>query len=140
MFTRLGIVAVLLVVLLSACFAQDSLDIDLLSQTSFIAAEITGLSVFGDASPSLPTSLSLTAFPNPFNSSTTISYTLPKSGRTTMDVVDISGRLVTRLSDGWKEAGSYREVWDGKGFTSGIYLVRIEMSSSSATKKMLMVK
>jgi len=87
-----------------------------------------------------PQSLYFTSFPNPFNSSTTISYTLPRAGWTTMDVMDVSGRLVTRLSDDWKEAGSYREVWNTEGFTSGIYLVRMETQSFSDVRKVTLIR
>lgn len=76
--------------------------------------------------PSLP---SLSAFPNPFNSSTTISYSLPSPGRYAIDVIDIQGRLVQRLSGGWKEAGRYRQIWDGRNWTSGQYIVRLNANN-----------
>jgi len=82
----------------------------------------------------------LTAFPNPFNSSTTISYSLPKPGRYAIDVIDIQGRLVTRLSDGWREAGSYWEVLNGGKLTSGKYLVSMHADKSSATIPIIIVK
>jgi len=70
-----------------------------------------------------PSSLILSSFPNPFNSSTTISYSLPRPGRYELDVVDISGRLVTRLSNGWKEAGSYRDIWNANQTASGTFRI-----------------
>jgi hypothetical protein len=77
-------------------------------------------------SPVIPaSSFFITAYPNPFNSSTTISYTLPKAGWTVVDVMDIQGRLVERLSGGWKAAGRYREVWGAEGVTSGEYFLRL---------------
>jgi len=79
-------------------------------------------------------------FPNPFNSSTTISYTLPRPGRYALDVVDITGRLVTRLSDGWREAGSYREVWDGGGIGSGTYLLRLRAGNNEFTNTIELIK
>jgi len=92
------------------------------------------------SSPLIPSTLSLFSFPNPFNSSTTISYTLPKSGWTTIDVVDLNGRLVKRLSDEWKEAGSYREVWDGKGTASGSYLLMLQSPGGSQTTTIELIK
>jgi len=79
-------------------------------------------------------------FPNPFNSSTTISYSLPRPGRYALDVVDIQGRLVTRLSDGWKEAGSYREVWDGKGVGSGVYFVRLSANERTTESQINLIR
>jgi len=73
----------------------------------------------------VPQLLFLSAYPNPFNSSTTINYTLPTPGRFAIDVIDIQGRIVTRLSEGWREAGSYRGVLDGGKLASGQYLIQI---------------
>jgi len=91
-------------------------------------------------SPLTPYALSLSAFPNPFNSSTTISYTLPRSGWTTMDVMDLNGRVVTRLSDGWKEAGSYREVWDGRGTAGGLFYLRCEVGGQTQVRPLICLK
>jgi len=90
--------------------------------------------------PLTPYTLSLSPFPNPFNSSATISYTLPRPGRYALDVVDISGRLVTRLSDGWKEAGSYRSVFQGDELPSGTFMIRLEGGSASAAQRIELVK
>ena len=87
-----------------------------------------------------PSILSLTPFPNPFNSSTTISYTLPKPGRYALDVVDIQGRLVTRLADGWKEAGSYRSILQGGELPSGTFMLRLNGADASAVQKVELVK
>jgi len=82
----------------------------------------------------------LQAFPNPFNSSTTISYTLPNTGWTTLDVVDLNGRLVTRLADGWKEAGSYREVWNCGRLTTGLYFAKLESHGQIRMAKLMLVR
>jgi len=87
-----------------------------------------------------PSSLILSSFPNPFNSSTTISYSLPSPGRYAIDVIDIQGRLVTRLSDGWREAGSYREVFEGNGLTSGNYFLQIENGNNKISKPIALIK
>jgi len=82
----------------------------------------------------------LNCYPNPFNSSTTISYSLPAPGRYAIDVVDLQGRLVTRLSDGWKEAGSYREVFEGGQINSGTYYLNLRLGNESQIKPILLVK
>jgi len=87
-----------------------------------------------------PGTFSLSAFPNPFNSSTTISYSLPRPGRYAIDVVDIHGRLVTRLADGWQEAGSYREVWDGSRLTSGQYMLKLVGTNSYLATPVTFIK
>lgn len=70
-----------------------------------------------------PVGMGLSVFPNPFNSTATISFSLPQPGRYAMEVIDIQGRLVTKLSDGWHEAGSYQTLWDAGTTASGIYKV-----------------
>jgi len=82
----------------------------------------------------------LSAFPNPFNSSTTISYLLPSPGRYAIDVIDIQGRLVTRLSDGWREAGSYWEVLDGRRLGSGQYMLRLNTLNTINTMQLIYIK
>ena len=88
----------------------------------------------------MPNLLSLQSFPNPFNSSTTISYTLPKPGMYAVDVVDIQGRLVARLSDGWKEAGSYQEIWAVGALSSGTYWIELRAHNESFSRKVNFVK
>jgi hypothetical protein len=93
-------------------------------------------------SPSLlvPSAPQVVAFPNPFNRSTTISYTLPKAGWTTMEIVDVSGRLVERLSGGWKAAGEYREIWEADGIAGGVYQLNLMADKESVTKSLMQIK
>jgi len=55
-------------------------------------------------------------------------------------VVDVQGKLVTRLSDGWKMVGNYREVWNAKGIGSGDYFVRLKTPTITKVSKMTLVK
>lgn len=87
-----------------------------------------------------PSLIGLTVFPNPFNSTTTINYTLPASGRYAVDVVDINGRFVQRLSGGWKEAGSYRDVLNGGQLTNGQYLIRLNKSGQIISQQIVLIK
>jgi len=89
---------------------------------------------------SLPSTLSLSAFPNPFNSSTTIYFSLPHPGRYAIDVIDIQGRLVSRLSGGWREAGSYREVFDAGATPGGAYVLRLNSSGQSREIPVILTK
>jgi len=98
------------------------------------------LDVVSEPLPNLPLALSFSAFPNPFNSRATISYSLPRPGRYTIDVVDLQGRLVKRLSDGWKKAGSYREVLNGDDLTSGVYQMRLKSNQETDAKTLILIK
>jgi len=87
-----------------------------------------------------PVGMELSVFPNPFNASATISYSLPRPGRYAIDVVDLQGRLVTRLADGWREAGSYRALWDAGQTASGTYRVMLRDNLSQSQFPVTLVK
>ncbi len=84
--------------------------------------------------------------PNPFNPTTTISYSLASAGRVTLRIYDVAGRLVrTLVDDDHAPAGSREATWDGRdnsGATvaSGVYFYRLEAGSFVSTKKMLLLK
>jgi hypothetical protein len=88
-----------------------------------------------------PTALRLyQSYPNPFNPSTVISYQLPVNSFVTLTVYDISGRLVTELVKGWREAGEHELTFDGRDLASGMYLYRIDAGDFNAVRKMVLVK
>jgi hypothetical protein len=89
--------------------------------------------------------LSISAYPNPFNPSTTIRYTLPSHGRVTVAIYDARGALVATLVDGAREAGAYTERWDGRDNTgrvasSGVYFARVGHPSGTRAYKMMLLK
>jgi hypothetical protein len=79
-------------------------------------------------------------YPNPFIIRTKISFTLPKASRVSLKVYDISGRLVTTLADGIQNAGTYEVTFDGSGFSSGVYIYRLQASEFTETKKMVLIR
>ena len=83
--------------------------------------------------------------PNPFNPSTTISFTLPKSGKTELFIYSITGQKVRTLLSGSLSDGTHTIVWDGydnfgKPVSSGVYLARLTAVNRTATGKMLLMK
>jgi FlgD Ig-like domain/Cytochrome c554 and c-prime len=85
--------------------------------------------------------------PNPFNPSTTISYSVPEgnSVHVRLDVFDIRGRLVRTLVDNTRDAGAYHVLWDGtdangQNLSSGVYLYRIKAGNFMKTRKMVLLK
>ncbi len=67
--------------------------------------------------------LELTAFPNPFERITTISYYLPENGKVNLWIVDTQGKLIHRLVDDQEQpAGKHEIKWDASSFANGVYL------------------
>lgn len=79
-------------------------------------------------------------YPNPFNPSTTIRFTLPQYGQVSLDVYNVSGQKVATLVDQKMDAGTHRVVFDGAGLASGVYFYRFVSAEYSKTGKMLLIK
>jgi hypothetical protein len=90
------------------------------------------------ASP--PHDFSLSAFPNPFNPATTIAFTLPQAGFTTLRVYDILGREIAILSNGRLEAGEHNLTFNGSSLPSGLYFARLNSGAFTSTQKLLLLK
>ena len=78
------------------------------------------------------------AYPNPFNPTTAIEFTLRDPSRVTLEVYNIAGQLVeTVIRDEQYPAGSHRLVWDvsRKGLASGIYLIRLQGDGWADSRK-----
>jgi hypothetical protein len=87
----------------------------------------------------------LPAYPNPFNPSTTIPYTLAEQGRVTVGIYNVLGQHVATLVDGVMPAGSFSAVWNsttdsGERVTSGVYIVRLETAGHTSAGKLLLMK
>ena len=89
-------------------------------------------------------------FPNPFNPETWIPYELSEGTEVSIQIYDVSGRLVRRLDLGWQPVGSYMTsssaaYWDGRNavgerVASGIYFYTLQTSDFAATRRMVILK
>jgi len=79
-------------------------------------------------------------YPNPFNPVTTIHYNLPSAGFVKIKIYDIIGRMVGELVNEFKDAGSYKAIFDGSKLSSGIYYYKLESANFTETKRMLLIK
>lgn len=94
-----------------------------------------------DVKDELPLQYSLDQnYPNPFNPATQIKYTIAKPGLVTLKVYDILGRQVADLINKYQEAGKYTANFDATRFASGVYIYKIESSSFTSVKKMMLIK
>jgi len=85
-------------------------------------------------------------WPNPFNPSTTISFSLPSSGPASLAIYNLKGQLVKELlSSAPMESGSHSIIWNGlddsgRAVSSGIYFCRLVADGHTALRKMLLAK
>jgi len=83
-------------------------------------------------------------FPNPFNPSTTIRWSLAQSGNVKLKIYDITGKEVTTLVDGYRNAGSYETVFNTQmiktSLASGVYVYRLEADNFNESKKLVLLK
>jgi len=99
-----------------------------------------------DAEEIRPTSFSLSPnYPNPFNPSTTIEYSLDRRAHVRIEIFNVIGQRVRTVVDDTKSAGSYCVVWDGLDDTgvpapTGVYLYRMDTDGLTQAKKMLLLK
>jgi hypothetical protein len=87
-----------------------------------------------------PLMLQLSAFPNPFNPATTITYTVPVSGEIELSLYDASGRLIrTLINHERKEAGQHQYQYQHLG-SSGVYFVKLVVGEEVRTQKIVVLK
>lgn len=79
-------------------------------------------------------------YPNPFNPVTTIQYSLPVPGYVSLKVLDVQGRLVDTLIEGWRWAGRHEATLDGSAMASGLYFYVLQAGQFHAVKKMVLLK
>ena len=79
-------------------------------------------------------------YPNPFNPSTTIRYSIKKSGNVTLKIFDVLGRNVKTIQNGFKNAGEYRIEFNSEKLSSGIYYYQLRGGNNVLTKKMMVLK
>ncbi len=85
------------------------------------------------------------AVPNPFNPTTTISYSLPQSGHLRVALYDIRGQHIKTLVDEWQTGGDHSVTWSGtdnsnRRVSSGVYFIRMESGGVVSTEKVMLAK
>lgn len=89
--------------------------------------------------------LLLPNYPNPFNPTTTIAFSLSEDGPVELTVYDLTGRKISTLANGYMEAGYHRAVWNGvdqqgKAVGSGVYVYQLKAGDQRFVKKMMLIK
>ena len=79
-------------------------------------------------------------FPNPFNPSTVISFSLPAASNVSIHVFDILGRDVATIVKGYLTAGKHVKEWNASGLPSGVYFYSLQAESFTQTKHMMLIR
>lgn len=117
--------------------AADNIFFDI-SNTNFSISTVSGIS--NQSAEPLSFSLSQN-FPNPFNPTTMINFVIPQKSAVSLNVYDMSGKLVAELiNNETKTEGSYAYEFDGSRLSSGMYVYRLTAGKYSETRKMILVK
>jgi hypothetical protein len=88
-----------------------------------------------------PTTFSLAQnFPNPFNPTTTIQFSLPQAGDVSLKIYNLLGEEVKTLVDEYRQAGKHSAQFNANNLASGIYFYRIQAGSFVETKKMILLR
>jgi hypothetical protein len=93
----------------------------------------------------LPLSGGIVSYPNPFNSSTTITLNHSEGGDARIGIYDIQGRLIKELKARISQGGDKKAVWDatdnsGRRVSSGIFFVRVEGNMKNNTRKLIYLR
>ncbi len=88
---------------------------------------------------------SLTNYPNPFNPTTNISFTLPTKSKVEIAIYNVKGQKIKTLCDDEMESGEHKVVWNGvdddnRTVSSGIYFCKMKSRGKSITTKMVLMK
>ena len=77
-------------------------------------------------------------YPNPVDANASIEYTVPKAGFVSIKIYDMSGREILTLVNEKKQKGKYKTEFQRKNLTGGTYLYRINVGTSSESKKFIL--
>lgn len=79
-------------------------------------------------------------FPNPFNPSTSIQFSIPEAGMVSLKIFNMLGEEVATLLNEYKSAGNYNVNFNAANLTSGVYVYKINAGNFSMSKKMMLMK
>jgi len=78
--------------------------------------------------------------PNPFNPTTTISFSVPEAGNVSIDVFNVAGQKVDTIASEFMSAGSHSVTWNASGLSAGVYFYTVKAGGFAKTIKMTLLK
>jgi hypothetical protein len=88
----------------------------------------------------MPNSLTLSAYPNPFNAGVMLNYTLERAGNVQLTIYDLLGREAATLASGHRQPGSYRQLWNASEMPTGIYMAVLHTAGQTRLQKLVFLK
>ena len=79
-------------------------------------------------------------YPNPFNPSTQVSFTMPEDGYVGVYVYDLKGDQVDIIHEGYQQNGNHSYTWDASSLSSGVYYIRMVTNNSTMSVKAMLLK
>ena len=80
------------------------------------------------------------AYPNPFNPSTNISFSLDQYYGVSIDIYNLRGELVSNLLNRGLVAGNHSVIWNASDQSSGVYLLRVSTDNFISTQRIMLIK
>ncbi len=80
------------------------------------------------------------AYPNPFNPTTTLNFSLPIETKVSLSIYNLQGREVSKLIDGNMDAGYHSVVWNADSHSSGVYFIKMVAGEYVNTRKLMLIK
>ena len=80
------------------------------------------------------------AYPNPFNPTTTLSFALPVKTNVILEVYDVNGRIINELINTNMDAGYHSVIWNADNNASGVYFVKMVAGDFVNIQKLMLVK
>ena len=106
-----------------------------------ITATIGGVGVEGGTTAGVPAlAHSLSASPNPVNTTAVVNFSLPSAGTATISVFDVAGRQVETIHAGELSPGSHSVSWDASRFANGVYFVRLASPAGTLATQVMVLK
>ena len=110
-------------------------------QAGLSALYFTPITAVDGKADNIPSTIQLQQnFPNPFNPTTTISYSIPARANVSMAIENALGQRVSVLVDGDQSAGEHLVRFDGSKYASGVYFVTLRTGGAALVRKMILIK
>ena len=116
---------------------KEQVGSEVAEQISITQSPLVGAS---DADAESTSNAEVDAYPNPFNPTTIIQYSVSERANVVLKIYDVSGREIAELANGFKNAGLHSAVFEASHLASGLYLYRLQVGNQVVNGRLMLVK